>query len=195
MTLRISGKNVDIGDAMRSHAQDRIDDALTKYFSGGYNGTVTLGREGSGYRAECKIHLDTGVILQTSADAHDPRVSFDQAADRIEKRLRRYKRKLKDHHSGDKNAEAFAATSYVLASTEEHDEVEENFSPMVIAETPERVKTMTVGMAVMEMDLTEAPVIMFHNAGNGGINVVYRRADGNIGWIDPSLVKPKTNNA
>ncbi len=195
MTLRISGKNVDVGDAMRVHAQERIDDALSKYFDGGYNGTVTLGREGSGYRAECKIHLDTGVVLQTSADSQDPRVSFDQAADRIEKRLRRYKRKLKDHHNGDKNAEAFEATAYVIASPEDDEELEENFNPIVIAETPERVKTLTVGMAVMELDLTEVPVIMFRNAGNGSVNVVYRRADGNIGWIDPSLVAQGTNNA
>ncbi|AXS39145.1 ribosome-associated translation inhibitor RaiA [Breoghania sp. L-A4] len=195
MTLRISGKNVDVGDAMRVHAQERIDDALSKYFDGGYDGTVTLGREGSGYRAECKIHLDTGVVLQTSADSQDPRVSFDQAADRIEKRLRRYKRKLKDHHNGDKGADAFAATAYVIASPEDDEELEENFNPIVIAETPERVKTLTVGMAVMEMDLTEVPLIMFRNAGNGGLNVVYRRSDGNIGWIDPSLVAQGTNNA
>lgn len=191
MTLRISGKNVDVGDAMRTHAQERIDEALSKYFDGGYNGTVTVGREGSGFRTECKIHLDTGVVLQTSADAQDPRVSFDSAADRIEKRLRRYKRKLKAHHNHhEKNAaEALDATSYVLASPEEEEDVGENFNPVVIAETPQRIRTMTVGMAVMEMDLSEAPVVLFKNAGNGGINVVYRRNDGNIGWIDPSLVK------
>ncbi|WP_321499785.1 ribosome-associated translation inhibitor RaiA [Breoghania sp.] len=187
MTLRISGKNVDIGDSMRTHAEQRIDEALSKYFDGGYDATVTLGREGSGYRSECKIRLDTGIVLQTSAESPDPRASFDQAADRIEKRLRRYKRKLKDHNSSGTVRAVTEATSYVLASPEEEEEVEENFNPVVIAETPSRVRTLTVGMAVMELDLSEATVVMFRNAGNGGLNVVYRRSDGNIGWIDPSL--------
>ncbi|WP_321343102.1 ribosome-associated translation inhibitor RaiA [Breoghania sp.] len=187
MTLRISGKNVDIGDSMRTHAEQRIDEALSKYFDGGYDATVTLGREGSGYRSECKIRLDTGIVLQASAESPDPRASFDQAADRIEKRLRRYKRKLKDHPSAGTVRAVTEATSYVLASPEEEEEVEENFNPVVIAETPSRVRTLTVGMAVMELDLSEAAVVMFRNAGTGGLNVVYRRSDGNIGWIDPSL--------
>ncbi|WP_417675179.1 ribosome hibernation-promoting factor, HPF/YfiA family [Roseibium sp.] len=189
MTLRISGKNVDVGDALRTHVTDRIEDALSKYFPGGYNGHVTLSREGTGFKSECTLHLDTGTILQVSAQDQEPRLSFDLAADKIEKRLRRYKRKLKDHHlHNGSGREAFEAVSYVLASPEEEEEVPEDFNPLVIAETSAKVKTMTVGMAVMELDLSEAPVVMFKNAANGGMNVVYRRADGNIGWIDPDLV-------
>ncbi|WP_346915590.1 ribosome hibernation-promoting factor, HPF/YfiA family [uncultured Roseibium sp.] len=189
MTLRISGKNVDVGDALRTHVTDRIEDALSKYFPGGYNGHVTLSREGTGFKSECTLHLDTGTILQVSAQDQEPRLSFDLAADKIEKRLRRYKRKLKDHHlNNGSGREAFEAVSYVLASPEEEEEVPEDFNPLVIAETSAKVKTMTVGMAVMELDLSEAPVVMFKNAANGGMNVVYRRADGNIGWIDPDLV-------
>ncbi|PTW62661.1 ribosomal subunit interface protein [Breoghania corrubedonensis] len=191
MTLRISGKNVDVGDSMRTHAEERIDDALSKYFDGGYDATVTVGREGSGYRSECKIRLDTGIVLQASGESQDPRASFDQAAERIAKRLRRYKRKLKDHSSDGAVREVMEATSYVLASTEEEEEIEANYNPVIIAETPSRVRTLTVGMAVMELDLSEAPVVMFRNAGNGGLNVVYRRKDGNIGWIDPSLSETK----
>jgi len=128
-------------------------------------------------------------VLQVSAQDQDPRNSFDQAADKIEKRLRRYKRKLKDHHGHNgADREAMVAASYVLASPEEDEEVPADFNPLVIAETSAKVKTMTVGMAVMELDLTEAPVVMFKNAANGGVNVVYRRSDGNIGWIDPALV-------
>ncbi len=188
MALRVSGKNVDIGEALRTHVEDRVDEALSKYFDGGYNGNVTIGREGSGFRSECKLHLDTGVILQASGDSQDARSSFDQAADRIEKRLRRYKRKLKDHKTNGGTREEIEAQSYILAATDEQDEVPEDFSPIVIAETSSAVKTLTVGMAVMELDLSEAPVVVFKNAGNGGLNVVYRRSDGNIGWVDPSLV-------
>ncbi|KZM50149.1 ribosome-associated translation inhibitor RaiA [Labrenzia sp. OB1] len=189
MALRISGKNVDVGDALRVHITDRIEDALSKYFTGGYTGHVTLSREGAGFKSECNLHLDTGILLQVSAQDQDPRNSFDLAAEKIEKRLRRYKRKLKDHHSHSGNGrEALEAASYVLASPEEDEEVPVDFNPLVIAETSAKIKTMTVGMAVMELDLTEAPVVMFKNAANGGVNVVYRRPDGNIGWIDPALV-------
>ncbi|MBO6509206.1 MAG: ribosome-associated translation inhibitor RaiA [Roseibium sp.] len=189
MALRISGKNVDVGDAMREHITDRIEDALSKYFTGGFTGHVTMSREGTGFKSECSLHLDTGIVLQVSAQDQDPRNSFDQAADKIEKRLRRYKRKLKDHHSHNGNGrDALEAAAYVLASPDEDEEVPADFNPLVIAETSAKVKTMTVGMAVMELDLTEAPVVMFKNAANGGVNVVYRRQDGNIGWIDPALV-------
>jgi ribosome hibernation promoting factor len=189
MTLRISGKNVDVGDALREHITDRIEDALSKYFTGGFTGHVTLSREGTGFKSECSLHLDTGIVLQVSAQDHDPRNSFDQSAEKIEKRLRRYKRKLKDHHIHNGNGrDALEAAAYVLASPEEDEEVPADFNPLIIAETSAKVKTMTVGMAVMELDLTEAPVVMFKNAANGGVNVVYRRQDGNIGWIDPALV-------
>ncbi len=187
MALRISGKNVDVGDALRVHVTDRIEDALSKYFTGGFTGHVTLSREGTGFKSECSLHLDTGIVLQVSAQDQDPRTSFDLAADKIEKRLRRYKRKLKDHAPKGNGRDTYEAASYVLASPEEDEEVPADFNPLVIAETSARVKTMTVGMAVMELDLTEAPVVLFKNAANGGVNVVYRRSDGNIGWIDPAL--------
>ncbi|NVK33882.1 MAG: ribosome-associated translation inhibitor RaiA [Rhodobacteraceae bacterium] len=188
MALRISGKNVDVGDALRTHVTDRIEDALSKYFAGGYTGHVTVSREGTGFKSECMLHLDTGTVLQVSAQAQEPRHSFDAAADKIEKRLRRYKRKLKDHHGNNSAArEDYEAASYILASTEDEEELPEDFNPLVIAETSAKVRTMTVGMAVMELDLTEAPVVLFKSAANGEINVVYRRGDGNIGWIDPVL--------
>ena len=191
MALRISGKNVDVGDAMREHITDRIEDALSKYFTGGFTGHVTLSREGTGFKSECSLHLDTGIVLQVSAQDQDPRNSFDAAADKIEKRLRRYKRKLKDHRPKGNGRESYEAASYVLASPDDDEEVPVDFNPLVIAETSAKVKTMTVGMAVMELDLTEAPVVLFKNAANGGVNVVYRRSDGNIGWIDPALAAEK----
>lgn len=186
MTLRVSGKNVDVGDALRTHIEDRIEEIVSKYFDGGYTGHVTIGREGSGFRSECLLHLDTGIDLQVSADNADPRQCFDAAAERIDKRLRRYKRKLKDHHNhGTNGREALDAASYVLAAVEDEEEVPADFTPIIVAETAAKVKTMTVGMAVMQLDLAEAPLVVFRNAGSGSVNVVYRRADGNFGWIDP----------
>lgn len=187
MTLRVSGKNVDVGDALRTHIEDRVHEALSKYFDGGYTGHITIGREGSGFRTECALHLDTGIVLQVSADSQDVRPSFDAAADRIEKRLRRYKRKLKDHKNAGNGRDTIEALSYVLASPEDEEELPADFNPIVVAETSAKIKTMTVGMAVMELDLSEAPVVVFRNAGSGSVNVVYRRPDRNIGWIDPDL--------
>jgi len=189
MSLRVTGKNMDIGDALRSHVEARVDDAVGKYFDGGYNGHVTVEREGTGFRAECLLHLDTGIVFQSSAVAMDAYQCFDQSAERIEKRLRRYKRRLKNHHgqNGSERQAPEDASYVVFQAPDDEKEVEEDFNPVVVAETSTKLKTLTVGMAVLDLDLTDAPLVMFRNAGNGAINVVYRRQDGNIGWIDPEL--------
>ena len=186
MGLRISGKSVDIGEAFRGHAEGRVEDALDKYFDGGFTGHVTVEREGSGFRTDCSIHLDTGIVLRAEGHGQDVHQSFDRAAEHIEKRLRRYKRRLKEHRHGAR-AETIPATSYVIAAAAEDGEGTADADPVIIAEEPTDLKTMSVGGAVMVMDLTEAPVVIFRNAGHGGVNVVYRRSDGNIGWVDPAL--------
>ncbi len=185
MSLRISGKNLDIGDALRGQIEGRIGEAVAKYFDGGHTGHVTVEREGPGFKTECAIHLDTGIVLQAAGRAVDPHLSFDLAADRIEKRLRRYKRRLRDHHHA-KRDDSVPATSYVLADFAEEEEVTADYNPTIIAEEATSLETLTVGGAVVAMDLSEAPVVVFRHAGHGGINVVYRRNDGHIGWIDPS---------
>lgn len=188
MSLTISGKNMDIGAALRERIETRIEGAVQKYFDGNFSGLVTMSRDGFGFRTDCALHLDTGIVLKTSASAGDAASSFDAAAERAEKRLRRYKRRLKSHHpTNQEPGEAFAAQSFVVASFEEEEELPEDYAPVIVAEAPTQIKTMTVGMAVLELDLTEAPVLVFKNAANGGLNVVYRRPDGNFGWIDPSL--------
>jgi ribosomal subunit interface protein len=191
MSLRISGKNLDIGEALRGQIEGQIGEAVAKYFDGGYTGHVTLEREGPGFKSECAIHLDTGIMLQAVGRAGDPRLSFDLAADRIEKRLRRYKRRLKEHHHT-KRSEAEPATSYVIADFAEEEEVAADYNPTIIAEETTHLETLTVGGAVIAMDLSEAPVVVFRHAGHGGINVVYRRSDGHIGWIDPSRVDERS---
>lgn len=194
MTLRISGKNVDIGQALREHIDGRVGDAVGKYFDGGVGGHVTLEREGSGFRTECVLALDTGITLQSSGRSMDPYGSFDQAAERIEKRLRRYKRRLKDHNNGEARGEGtLPAQAYVIEALDEDEEPPADFNPVVVAETSQPIRTMTVGMAVMELDLTGVPVVVFRNAGGSdSINVVYRREDGNIGWIDPALLPSRS---
>ena len=186
MGLQISGKNLDIGEALRTHVEGRIGDAVEKYFDGGFTGHVTVEREGSGFKADCTLHLDTGIVLQAHGKSQDVYQSFDQAAERIEKRLRRYKRRLKEHHAHRPEA-AESAASYIIAAPDEDGEVAADYSPAIIAEETTNLDTMTVGRAVMAMDITDAPVLVFRNAAHGGVNVVYRRADGHIGWVDPSL--------
>lgn len=186
MSLRISGKNLDIGDAFRAHADARLGEALAKYFDGGFAGHVTLERDGPQFRTECVIHLDTGMVLRSEGRAQEAHPSLDKAAERIEKRLRRYKGKLKDHRAS-RRAAAEPAASYIIAAPDEDSEAVVEDSPAIIAEETTNLETLTVGGAVMAMDLSDASVLVFRHAGHGGINVVYRRRDGHIGWIDPSL--------
>jgi ribosomal subunit interface protein len=188
MTLRVSGKNMDVGDALRSKATDHFDTVVRKYFDGNYNGHLTLEPEGSGFSALCMVHLDSGTVLQSSGYGHDAILAYEQMATTIEQRLRRYNKKLKAHRRHvNGTEEGGEATAYVLGAPDESDELEEDYAPPVIAETTSNLRQMSVGQAVMQLDLTQAEVVVFRHAGHGGLNVVYRRADGNIGWIDPAL--------
>jgi len=192
MPFRVSGKNLDVGDALRGRVNARIAQAVDKYFDGGYSGHVTVAREGFGFRTECAIHLDSKVTLHAEGHAADAYASADQAALRVEKRLRRYHRRLKDHHPERLDGRgAVDAASYVIAAPEHESEAElDGFTPVIIAESTTRLKQMSVSDAVMELDMTGAPVLVFRHAAHGGINVVYRRADGHFGWIDPAATVP-----
>jgi len=189
MSLRISGKNMDVGDALRAKATEYVDAVVAKYFDGGYDGHMVLEPEGFGFKADCMVHLDTGVVLKATAQAPEATAAYQAMADTIAKRLRRYKRRLKNHRrlTGNGTETEVEYSAYVLSVPDEDEELDEDFSPPVIAETTANLKTMSVGEAVMELDLAQSDVVVFRHAGHGGMNVVYRRADGNIGWIDPSL--------
>lgn len=199
MPFRVSGKNLDIGEALRTRVNGRIAEALGKYFDAGYSGHVTVEKEGSGFRTECVIHLDSGITLHTEANAADAYASADQAAERIEKRLRRYKRRLKDHHAarangGANGAATIDAPSYVIAAPQQDDDDEvTEFNPVIIAESTTRLKRLSVSEAVLELDMTGAPVIVFRHASHGRVNMVYRRGDGQVGWIDPPAVAPDSH--
>lgn len=188
MTLRVSGKNMDVGDALRGKAQDHFEAVVGKYFDGGYDGHLTLTPDGIGFRADCVVHLDSGATLQASAKGGDATSAYELMALNIEKRLRRYNRKLKQRPRGATGAGGDITVQYtVLGAGDELDELDVDYAPPVIAETTKNLRQMSVEEAVMDMDLTGAQVVMFRHAGHGGLNVVYRRPDGNIGWIDPAL--------
>jgi len=194
MTLRISGKQMEIGDAFRERIDDRIKAAIDKYFDGGFSGHVTVEKSGSRFTADCLVRLDTGIVLQATGQAQDPLGSFEGAAERIEKRLRRYKRRLKSHDNGPDPMAGLEAgldtLDYRVMSpvADEDEEVPEDYAPAVVAETTLSLRTMSVANAVIELDMRDNPVLVFRNAGSSNVNIVYRRSDGNIGWIDPSSI-------
>lgn len=185
--LRVSGKSVDVGEALRTRITEKVDEALSKYFQHGSSGHVTISREGPGFRADCVLHLDSGMVLEAHGFAQDAILAADDAALKIEKRLRRYKRRLKDRGSTIRaqQAQQFAA-NYVIEAPDEELEEQEGWSPVTIAESTAALPELSVSDAVAELDLTGAPVVVFRHAGSGGINIVYKRRDGNIGWVDPS---------
>lgn len=193
MSVRVSGKHMEIGDAFRQKIGERVEDAVTKYFDGGYSGQVTVTKSAAAaaqFVADCMVHLDAGANLHATGAANDPQLAFDMAADRIEKRLRRYKRKLKDHHPANQSAASIEVTYTVMdAVSEEHDEVPEDFAPTIVAESTKKLRTMSVANAVMALDMTDEPVLLFRSPGNQEVNIVYRRNDGNIGWIDSANIK------
>ena len=184
MQILVSGKQLDVGDALRSHVDERLQSGVAKYFSNILDAHVVFSKEGAGYRADCAVHVGQGMNAQASAEAAEIYQAFDQAAERLEKRLRRYKRRLRDHHGHDRPApDSFTAQNYVLAPESEMEEAPEEFQPVIVAEHSAEIHRRSVGEAVMQMDLAELPVLMFRNSGNGHLNVVYRRPDGHIGWI------------
>lgn len=180
---------MDIGDAFRTRIEERISEALSKYFDGGFSGRVTVAKNGQRFSADCIVHLDTGAALQGTAEALDPQAAFDAAAEKVEKRLRRYKRRLKSH-SPAQNATDIAYRVMAPVGDEE-EEVPENYAPTIVAESTMALKTMSVAEAVIELDMRDSPVFVFRNIGDNEVNIVYRRADGNIGWIDPSAINSK----
>ena len=181
---------MDIGDAFRTRIEGRIGEAVDKYFDGGFSGHVTVVKSGSRFSADCMIRLDTGTSLQAAGEAQEPTAAFDAAAERFEKRLRRYKRRLKSHSPGAGNGAATDIAYTVMAPlAEDEEDLPDDYAPAIVAESSMTLKTLSVASAVIELDTSDNPVFVFRNAGNDQINIVYRRPDGNIGWIDPSTTK------
>ena len=190
MPLRVSGKNLDIGESLRAHVLDKVQSLIARYFDGKITGHVVISPEGSAFRTDCSLHLSSGMNLQSEGRAHEPYASFEQAADKLERRLRRYKRRLKEHAAGVETAsgdrERLEVANFLIeAPAEDADETPADYSPVVVAEGAQPLKTMSVASAVLELDLTGAPVVVFQHATSSRVNIVYRRRDGAVGWLDP----------
>ncbi|MEX5728037.1 ribosomal subunit interface protein [Rhodovulum iodosum] len=187
MHYQISGKQIDIGDALQTHVKDGLGGAVAKYAERPTDANVVFSRNAHEFVCEATVHLSTGLTAQAKAHATEIYAAFDACCDKMEKQLRRYKRRLKDHHRDRAEpVELFGAASYILAASENSEESEpETLQPMIIAEMETQIPSLSVGEAVMQMELTGAQLLVFRNEKTGGVNVVHRRDDGNVGWIDP----------
>jgi ribosomal subunit interface protein len=212
MHLSVKGKQLDVGDALRTHVDESLTAIVGKYFGRPIEANVVFSRVAHLFKADISVHVGRNILLQSNAEASEPYPAFDTAADKIAKRLRRYKRRLKDHHKGSDSGadgalafEPLSASQYILeagpddAHIDGHDEDTNDAVPasftdgkddhaqhVVIAEMTTAIDTLTVSEAVMRLDLAELPALMFRNRAHGGLNMIYRRQDGNVGWIDPT---------
>lgn len=193
MTIQITGRNLDVGDALREYATGKLEEILLKYVGEVYPGQIRIEKVRSQFATSCSVDLWSGLRLHAHAEQDNPHASVDQALERLDKQLRRYKRRLRDHfNSHGQKAPEFDATLYVVRQTgEDEDEDAVNDAtagPVIIAENHTKVRELPVSDAVMELDLANRSFLLFKNAGHGRINIVYRREDGNIGWIDPGAM-------
>lgn len=203
MRIQIAGRQMDVGEALRTRIESELTSGVAKYFNRATDAVVTVAKNGggNGVEVDCTVHLPSGISLQAEGFGGDAHTAFGDALDKLEKRVRRYKRRLRNHHADNKSPlPAEGASAYVLAPLEDEDEADAGASagtetaPLVIAESTVAVRTMTVSMAVMQLDLSKEPALLFRNAAHGGLSVVYRRSDGNIGWIDPARDSAKAKN-
>ena len=187
MRYQISGKQIDIGDALQVHVKEELGNVVDKYAERPTDAQIIFSRSAHEFVCEATVHLSTGLTAQAKAHANEIYAAFDQCSEKMEKQLRRYKRRLKDHHKERANpVELSGASSYILASSDDSGAEEpDTLQPMIIAEMESKIPSLSVGEAVMQMELAGAPILVFRHEGHSGVNVVYRRDDGNIGWIDP----------
>ena len=182
---------MDLGDALRERIETGLEAAVTKYFDRDFDGHVTVSPNGHETEIDCNIHLPSGIILQSTGKATDPYAALDEALAKIEKRVRRYKRRLKDHHKDNRSPfPSEPAAAFVLKGAPEEEDPaetgENGEAPVIVAESASAIRTMTVSEAVLQLELADSPALMFRNAKHSGLNMVYRRSDGNIGWVDPA---------
>lgn len=190
MDVQITGKAIDLGNALQTHVSENLSAGVHKYFDRSAEAQVTFDKEGAEITSEITLHLASGVFLAASDKAHDAYGAFDGALQKLEKRVRRYKRRLKDHHANNRDPlPAETASSYIIAASadEEENTAEtgvDGDAPLVIAEQATTLRRMSVSDAVLQLDIADQQVVIFRNAKHGDLNVVYRREDGNIGWVD-----------
>jgi ribosome hibernation promoting factor len=199
MQVTVTGKRFDVGDSLRTHAATATSAIVERYFGKATEAHVVFCRERHLVKTEISVHASRGLSVQSGGEADDPYVAFDTAAERIDKRLRRHKRRLRNHHARAKDdapSPAQDATAYVLTAAEKEEEdgaSDGEGEPLVVAEMRTHIPHLTVSEAVMRLDLADAPALLFRNGARGNLNLVYRRADGNIGWIDPDLAQGRSS--
>lgn len=188
MRYKISGHQIEIGAALQTHVEQELGAAMEKYAGRPTDASIVFSKSGSEFICEATIHLSTGLTCAAKGADHEIYAAFDRACEKMEKQLRRNKRRLKDHHRNrDRPVELSEGSSYILAASQNDSaaEAEDTLQPIIVAEMETKIPSLSVGEAVMQMELTGAPLFVFHNEGENRVNVVYRRDDGNVGWIDP----------
>lgn len=192
MTIQFTGKNVDPGESFKNYVSEKLGNSLGKYIGDDITGHIRLEKERSQFRTDCSIRLKSGLLLEARGDAADAYASADAAVEHLEKRVRRHRRRLKSHHAPRGLAlNEVAARDYTVRA-ETDDESIGDHHPLIVAESERGIPELPVSEAVMQLDLTESSFLVFKNAGNGGLNIVYRRPDGHIGWIDPKPGDPES---
>lgn len=192
MQVQIAGKKIEVGAALQERISFGLESRVSKYFNKTGEAFVTVSKPGWAFYVDCSIHLPSGVTLQAHGEGDDGYQAFEMALEKIEKRVRRYKNRLRNHRAKD-NATVESAFERIIVPLEDTVDGDDNAamesdagdSPVIVAESDTRIQTMTVSMAVMQLELADSPAVMFRNAVHGRLNMVYRRADGNVGWVDP----------
>lgn len=188
MEIEVYGNKIDLGDALVETVEQNLEAGVKKYSENPIDALVTFNKDGHEFLCDITVHLSTGLTANSKGRAGEIYASADNAIERMETQLRRYKRRLKNHHKSRQSPiEAFNESAYVLEASHEDESSspDQDLQPVIIAETQVKVQNMTVGEAVMQMELGEKSMLVFRNVEHGGVNVVFRREDGNIGWIDP----------
>jgi ribosomal subunit interface protein len=190
LQVQIAGKKIEIGAALQERIALGLEDRVSKYFDRAGEAVVTVSKPGWAFNVDCSVHLPSGITLQAHGEGDDPYAAFEQLLDKIEKRVRRYKSRLRNHRAKEPMPAQIGAERIILVPPEETDDsddsgMDEGDAPVIVAESDTSIRTMTVSMAVMQLELAENPALMFRNAAHGGLNMVFRRADGNVGWVDP----------
>jgi ribosomal subunit interface protein len=189
MQIQIFSKGIDVSTPLRDRISGRLEEMIDKYIHREGEAQVSVSKEGSGFKTVCSIHLPSGAAMEGQGVASDAYAASDESLEHVEKRLRRYKRRLKDHskQAKAKNGTMFVLENPITDNSEDDMEYDGNTEPLVIAEKSSKIRTLTPGMAAFELGLADNGVVVFNNARHGGLNVVFKRSDGNIGWIDPSI--------
>lgn len=195
MQVQVAGKKLEVGSALQERIAFGLESRVSKYFNRTGEAFVTVSKPGWAFYVDCSIHLPSGVTLQAHGEGDDGYQAFEQALDKIEKRVRRYKNRLRDHRAKDNTAPEMAAERIILPQVDgdDADDTAPDSSvdgalgdaPTIVAESDTAIRTMTVSMAVMQLELADSPAVLFRNAAHGRLNMVYRRPDGNVGWVDP----------